>query len=154
MLLGFFFGAFNLVLLISCANVATLLLSRAATRRREIAVRLSLGAPRIRLVRMLVTESLLLAGIAGRRQLVPGPPRSRTAVPRRRHQIARISRCRPTGGPSLYISAVVLLTGILSGLAPALESVRVDLAGTLKGATSHRSAARGCAASWSPRRSR
>jgi putative ABC transport system permease protein len=135
MLLGFFFGAFNLVLLISCANVATLLLSRAATRRREIALRLSLGAPRIRLVRMLVTESLLLAGIAGAASLwlvryVPAPLF---------HAVASKSPefpMPPDWRTFAYISAVVLLTGILSGLAPALESVRVDLATTLKGATS------------------
>jgi putative ABC transport system permease protein len=132
MLIGFFLGAFNLVLVISCANVATLLLSRAAARKREIAVRLSLGAPRIRLVRMLVTESLLLAAIAGALSLylatrVPGP-------------LYRLVATRipdfpmPTDWHTFaYIAAVVLLTGFLSGLAPALESLNVDLTASLKG---------------------
>src|SRR5260370_30836988 len=65
MLIGFFFGTFNLVLFISCANVATLLLSRAAARRREIAWRLFLGAPRIPMGRILITVSLRLASTSG-----------------------------------------------------------------------------------------
>jgi predicted permease len=135
MLLGFFVGAFYLVLLISCANVATLLLSRAATRRREIAVRLSLGAPRVRLVRMLVTESLLLAALAGAASLflvryVPEPLFRAIATKAPQFPMP------PDWTTFAYVAAIVLVTGILSGLAPALESVRVDLAGTLKGASS------------------
>jgi predicted permease len=135
MLIGFFVGAFNLVLLVSCANVATLRLSRAATRRREIAVRLSLGAPRIRLVRMLVTESLLLAAIAGAASAwlayrVPGPLYRAVATKAPQFPMP------PDWSTFAYIAGIVLVTGVLSGLAPALESVRVDLAGTLKGATS------------------
>src|SRR5262249_37467213 len=134
-LMAFLFGAFHLVLFIACANVATLLLSRAATRRREIAVRLSLGAPRVRLVRMLVTESLLLAAMAGMASLylvrhVPHPLYRAVASK------APDFPMRPSWSTFLQVPAVVLVTGILSGIAPAIESVNVNLAGTLKGATS------------------
>ena len=132
MLLSFFVGAFNLVLFIACANVATLLLSRAAARKREIAVRLSLGAPRIRLVRMLVTESVLLAAVAGGISLyltwrVPGPLYRYVAS--RAPDFPMTPNWKTFG----YVAGVVLLTGILSGLAPALESLKVDLTGSLKG---------------------
>jgi predicted permease len=132
MLVSFFLGAFMLVLVIACANVATLLLSRAAARKREIAVRLSLGAPRIRLVRMLVTECLLLSGIAGAISLVLTWKLPKPLF----HAVA-------TGAPDfpmppdwrifLYVLFAVVATGILAGLAPALESVKVDLLGGLKG---------------------
>jgi putative ABC transport system permease protein len=132
MLMAFFLGALHLVLFLSCANVATLLLARGAARRREIAVRLSLGSPRIRLVRMLVTESFLLAAAAGAASLylawrLPEP-------------LFRLLAGRPAGFPMpvdwrtfTHVAGIVILTGIVAGLAPALESVKAGVSESLKG---------------------
>ena len=123
----------GLVLLIACLNVANLLLARATARRREIGLRLSLGAGRLRLIRQLLTESLLLAamgavlGIAvaylGTRVLLV--MLSGVGLPL---TIPFETDLRTLG----FTAAISLATGILFGLAPALRATRVSLADTLK----------------------
>jgi predicted permease len=115
-----------LILLIVCANVANLLLSRAATRQREISVRLSLGATRWRLVRQLLTESLLLAAMGGALGILVG---------RWGQQLLPGNAGRAAGLDWRLLSfvlAVTGLTGIVFGIAPALRATAMDVNATLK----------------------
>jgi predicted permease len=115
-----------LVLLIVCANVANLLLSRATARQKEISVRLSMGATRWRLVRQLLTESLLLASVGGALGVVVG------AWGRRLFPNDRVSLPPLDWHVMLFVLAVTMLTGIVFGIAPALRATRMNVAGVLK----------------------
>ena len=121
---GFLSVVVIIVLLIVCANVANLLLSRATTRHREISVRLSMGATRGRLVRQLLTESLLLSSLGGALGVLVGYW-SRSLLPF--GQTAPLD-WRVFG----FVAGVSMLTGVVFGLLPALRATHVDLAGALK----------------------
>jgi putative ABC transport system permease protein len=126
------FGAVSLVLLIACANIASLLLSRALARRREIAVRTALGASRAAVIGQLLTESMLLAMIAGVVGLGLGWAATRALVVWGSGQF-------PQGIPItidvpvvLFTFGVSLLTGLLFGIVPAVQLARVDVNSTLR----------------------
>jgi putative ABC transport system permease protein len=130
-------GAVAFLLLIACSNVANLLLGRAAARSKELAVRLSLGATRGRLIRQTLTESLVLAASAGTLGLLVAHWGTQLLVRSLPAELAlpRLQEVGVDGYVLGFAVLVSLLTGVLFGMLPALVAGREDLSQTLRDAT-------------------
>ena len=127
----------GMVLLIACANVGSLLLSRAASRKAEISLRMALGATRWRIIRQLLTESMLLAVVGG----VCGVLLAQWGVYILVSLVARTSPLdtRPDSGVLAFTAAVSIVAGLLFGLIPALQASRANLSSAMKEKTRTRS---------------
>jgi predicted permease len=125
-------GSVALVLLIACANVANLLLSRAAGRQKEVAIRTALGAGASRVVRQLLTESVLLAMLGGVAGVVLAAWSLYVLRAMNPGNIPRLETISLDGRVLAFTFVVSLLTGVIFGLAPALRAVALDLNTALK----------------------
>ncbi len=126
------FGAVGILLLIAVANVANLLLARATSRQREVAVRAALGAGRARIARQLLTESALLSLIGGGLGIVLGIALTRALLPLGELIIPRVAEVRVDMRVMLFALAVSLVAGLLFGTAPALQASGTDLVEPLR----------------------
>jgi predicted permease len=126
------FGAVLFVLLIACVNVANLMLVRASTREREIAVRAALGAGQGRIIRQLLTESLLIAVLGGLSGLLLAKLAINSLIAIGPEQIPRLQSISIDVRILIFTLALTLLTGLLFGMAPAFQNLKLNLSEMLK----------------------
>ena len=125
-------GAVAFVLLIACANIASLLLARASARQKEIAIRAALGASRARIARQMLTESILLSIFGGALGLLVALWGINALVALSSDNIPRVKEVGIDGRVLGFTLAVSIVTGIIFGLIPAIQASRTDLNETLK----------------------
>jgi putative ABC transport system permease protein len=125
-------GCVGFVLLIACANVSNLLLARGAARVREMAVRTALGASRLRVIRQLLTESVLLSAAGGAAGIGVAYLLLKGMLAIHPPQVPRIDQTGIDGTVLAYLVAASVAVGILFGLAPAIDAVRFDVNGSLR----------------------
>src|SRR5262245_3964286 len=126
------FGAVAFILLIACANVANLLLARASARQKEMAIRAAIGAGRGRLVRQMLTESLLLSVCGGAAGLLLAALGVKALAPLTPADLAHLKESGIDGAALGFTFLVSLLTGVIAGVIPALQASRIDLNENLK----------------------
>ena len=120
------FGAVGFVLLIACVNIANLLLARSSGRRREVAIRLTMGASRTRLARQLLTESTLLSVISGIVAMLTVLLLKNAILTLAPADIPRLNEVDVSAGVLFFAFLISILTGVLFGLAPALQAANPD----------------------------